>query len=175
MASATINNIEHRVVDQEVCDWLDTRIDNALKDNPWYNVAHKALFYMRNHPVKYEVNPDGTYTVVVPSESEPGREYVATPTECDCPGNGRHGRCYHRMIARLLEAVDRYENRRAAHLAEMARRTVTQVVGKDGTSRWAASYDGHLIGVEATDVDARAAIEAWVAARDWLKAAQQAA
>ena len=173
MATTIINGIENRIIDGECWDWMDKRVDATLKGDAWYATAHKALQYLRHNPVRCEVNPDGSYTVVIPSKSEPGREYVATPDTCECRGHlGKTGRCYHRMVARLLEAADRYEVRRARHRAEMAKRVARQVVGPDGSIRWAASYAGTFVGLAESEGEAQAAIVAWLEQRAWLEAAQ---
>lgn len=177
MTTATINGIDQRIIDGETWDWLDQRVTATLTGGEWERIAHKALQYLRNHPVKCEANPDGTYTVVIPSEKhEPGREYVATKNECECPAHyGKHRRCYHRMVAQLLEAADRFEVARARHRAELAKRVARQVVGPGGAVKWAASYDGTFVGLEDSEPEAQQAIVDWLAGRAWLAQAQQAA
>ena len=174
MAIVDINGIQHRIIDGETYDWLDGVIDARLKDTAWYNVAHKAAKHLLSYPVKFEALPDGTYQVAVASESEPGREHIANLDECECQGNRRHGHCFHRMLCRILEWADRFENRREAQRKELARRVVTPVL-VSGATKFAASYDGAFVALVDTADEARERIEEWLAQRALLQQAQVAA
>ena len=176
-----INGIAYRTVSEGCADWLQKQVDKKLTGTAWHTSGKKAVKWLRANPIAYEVNPDGTYTVTMPSASEPGREYVATSHECDCTGNARHGHCYHRMTARLLERVDTYEIAEAKHHAEQAKRVVLQVVSPTGSAAWMAAYDGQFIGLAYQFEEAHEMIKTWLAHREWVaeaihaQQAQQAA
>lgn len=176
MSGQIIHDIYHRVVTPEIVSWLRKRVEKTLKEGEqarWYNVAVKAVRYLKDCPVRCEQHHDGTYTVVISSSRDANVEYYATAESCECTGFRATGICYHRMVARLLESVDLYEARKAAHeerlAAEAARRRTVTLTSPIGEQRVAAYYDNVFVGLADDLAGATTLMDAYKQSLEWVQ------